>query len=85
MGYISMCRCEGYGFQAVYSVYTAESSQNNINFGRVDYMEALVLARLESLSDRRVGACKRFMATARQMSPQEPSSPFLPLLNLITV
>ena len=32
-------------------------------------MEALVLAGLESLSDRRVGACKRFMATARQMSP----------------
>ena len=28
-----------------------------------------VLAGLESLSDRRVGACKRFMATARQMSP----------------
>ena len=38
-------------------------------FGRVDYTEALVLAGLESLSDRRVGACKRFMATARQMSP----------------
>ena len=31
-------------------------------------MEALVLAGLESLSDGRVGACKRFMATARQMS-----------------
>ena len=46
-----------------------------IIFGQVDYTEALVLARLESLSDRRVGACKRFMATARQMSPQEPSSP----------
>ena len=40
-----------------------------IIFGRVDYAEALVLADLESLSDRRVGACKRFMATARQMSP----------------
>ena len=40
-----------------------------IIFGRVDYTEALVLAGLESLSDRRVGACKRFMATARQMSP----------------
>ena len=40
-----------------------------IIFGRVDYAEALVLAGLESLSDRRVGACKRFMATARQMSP----------------
>ena len=41
-----------------------------IIFGRVDYYtEALVLAGLESLSDRRVGACKRFMATARQMSP----------------
>ena len=38
-------------------------------FGRVDYTEALALAGLESLSDRRVGACKRFMATARQMSP----------------
>ena len=38
-------------------------------FGRVDYAEALVLAGLESLSDRRVGACKRFMATARQMCP----------------
>ena len=56
-----------------------------IIFGRVDYTEALVLARLESLSDRRVGACKGFMATARQMSPQEPSSPLLPLLSLITV
>ena len=40
-----------------------------IIFGRVDYAEALVLAGLESLSDRRVGACKRFMATACQMSP----------------
>ena len=40
-----------------------------IIFGRVDYTEALVLAGLESLSDRRVGACKRFMATARQISP----------------
>ena len=40
-----------------------------IIFVRVDYTEALVLAGLESLSDRRVGACKRFMATARQMSP----------------
>ena len=40
-----------------------------IIFGRVDYTEALVLAGLESLSDRRVGACKRFMATACQMSP----------------
>ena len=38
-------------------------------FGQVDYTEALVLAGLESLSDRTVGACKRFMATARQMSP----------------
>ena len=36
-----------------------------IIFGRVDYTEALVLAGLESLSDRRVGACKWFMATAR--------------------
>ena len=40
-----------------------------IIFGRVDYTEALVLAGMESLGDRRVGACKRFMATARQMSP----------------
>ena len=40
-----------------------------IIFGRVDYTEALVLAGLESLSDGRVGACKQFMATARQMSP----------------
>ena len=40
-----------------------------IIFRRVNYTEALVLARLESHSDRRVGACKRFMATARQMSP----------------
>ena len=35
----------------------------------LDYAEALVLAGLESLSDKRVGACKEFMATARQMSP----------------
>ena len=41
----------------------------NIIFDRVDCTEALVLAGLESLSDRRVGACKRFIATARQMSP----------------
>ena len=40
-----------------------------IIFGRVDYTEALVLAGLESLSDRRVGACKRFMATPRQIYP----------------
>ena len=40
-----------------------------IIFGRIDYTEALVVAGLESLNDRRVGACKRFMATARQMSP----------------
>ena len=40
-----------------------------IIFGRADYTEVLVLAGLESLSERRVGACKRFMATARQMSP----------------
>ena len=40
-----------------------------IIFGQVDYTEALVLAGLEPLSDRRVGACKRFAATARQMSP----------------
>ena len=40
-----------------------------ITFGRVDYAEALVLAGLESLRARRVGACKRFMATPRQMSP----------------
>ena len=40
-----------------------------IIFGRVDYTEALVLAGLESVGDRRVGTCKRFMATARQMSP----------------
>ena len=39
-----------------------------IIFARVDYTEALVLAGLESLSDRRVGACKQFMSTARQMS-----------------
>ena len=83
MGYISMCRCEGYGFQAVYSVYTAESSQNNIWPGRL--YGSLGLGHLESLSDRRVGACKRFMATACQMSPQEPSSSLLPLLSLITV
>ena len=38
-------------------------------FGWVDYTEALVLAGLESLSDRRVGACKGFMATAHQISP----------------
>ena len=44
----------------------------NIIFGRVDCTEALVLACLESLSDRRVGACKRFMATTRQMSPPPP-------------
>ena len=40
-----------------------------IIFGRVDYTDALVLAGLESLSDRRVGACTRFMATAPQMCP----------------
>ena len=40
-----------------------------IIFGRVDYTEALVWAGLESLCDRRVGACKQFMATACQMSP----------------
>ena len=40
-----------------------------IIFGRVDYTEALVLAGQESRSDRRVGACKRFMATAHQMFP----------------
>ena len=40
-----------------------------IIFGRTDYTEALVLAGLESVGDRRVGTCKRFMATARQMSP----------------
>ena len=40
-----------------------------IIFGRVDYTEALVLAGLESVGDRRVGTCKRFMATTRQMSP----------------
>ena len=56
-----------------------------IIFGRIDYTEALVLAGLESLSHRRVGACKRFMATARQMSPLRTSSPLLPLLSLITV
>ena len=36
-----------------------------IIFGRVDYTEAFVLAGLESLRDRRVGACNRFMAIAR--------------------
>ena len=56
-----------------------------IIFGRVDYTEALVLAGLESLSDKSVGACKRFMATAREMSPLRTSSPLLPLLCLITV
>ena len=56
-----------------------------IIFGRVDYTEALVLAGPESLSDRRVGACKWFMATARQMSPLRTSSPLLPLLSFITV
>ena len=56
-----------------------------IIFGQVDYTEALVLASLKSFSDRRVGACKRFMATAHQMSPLRTSSPFLPLLSLITV
>ena len=40
-----------------------------IIFGWVNYTEALVLAGLESFTDRRVGACKRFMAIARQMSP----------------
>ena len=40
-----------------------------IIFGPVDYTEALVLAGLESVGDRRVGTCKRFMTTARQMSP----------------
>ena len=49
-----------------------------IIFGRIDYTEALVLAGLESLSDRRVGA-------ARQMSPLGTSSLLLPLLSLIIV
>ena len=40
-----------------------------IIFGQVDYTETLVLAALGSFSDRRVGACKRFMATASQISP----------------
>ena len=56
-----------------------------IIFGWVDYTEDLVLAGLESLSDRRVGACKRFMATARQMSLLKNLIPLLPLLSLITV
>ena len=44
--------------------------------GQVNYTEALVLAGLESLSDRRVGACKRFMATAHQRSPLKNIIPF---------
>ena len=47
-----------------------------IIFGQVSYPEALVLSALESLSDRRVGACKRFMATAHQMSPLKNIIPF---------
>ena len=47
-----------------------------IIFGQVNYTEALVLAGLESLSDRGVGACKRFMATAHQMSPLKNIIPF---------
>ena len=50
-------------------IESAQRRALKIIFGRVHYTEALVLAGLESLSDRRVGACKRFMATARQMSP----------------
>ena len=46
-----------------------------IIFGRVDYVEALVLASLESLSDNRVGACEWFMANARQMSPSKEHHP----------
>ena len=54
-----------------------------IIFGLVDYTEALVLAGLESLSDRRVGACKRFMATARQMSPLKNIIPFPVLIEWV--
>ena len=35
-----------------------------IIFGQVEYTEAWVFAGPESLIDRGVGACKRFMATA---------------------
>ena len=38
----------------------------------------LVLAGLESLSDRRVGACKWFMATAHQISPPPPLKNIIP-------
>ena len=50
-------------------IQSVQQKALKIIFGRVEYTEALVLAGLGSLSDRRVGACKRFMATARQMSP----------------
>ena len=40
-----------------------------IIFGQVEYTEAWVFAGPKSLIDRGVGACKRFMATACQMSP----------------
>ena len=40
-----------------------------IIFGQVEYTEAWVFAGPESLIDRGVGVCKRFMATACQMSP----------------
>ena len=50
-------------------IESVQRKAHKIIFGRVEYTEPLVLAGLESLCDRRVGACKRFMATARQMSP----------------
>ena len=43
------------------SIESVQRKALKIIFGRVDYAEALVLAGLESLSDRRVGACKRFI------------------------
>ena len=50
-------------------IESVERKALKIIFGQVDYTETLVLAALGSFSDRRVGACKRFMATASQISP----------------
>ena len=53
-----------------------------IIFGRVDYTEALVLAGLESLSDKRVSSLWLLHAKCLLL---KTLSPLLPLLSLITV
>ena len=56
-----------------------------IIFGRVDYTEALVLAGLESLSDRRVELVSGLWLLHAKCPRLRTSSPPLPLLSLITV